>query len=379
MLTPEYMEKAPQRLVKIFTELEEQIISDISKSIAKNLKLTQDTEYQLKIMQEMGYDLKQIEKEIAKVSKVSQKEIETLLRNSSELSYNDDRKRYKEGGKNLPPLDNNPKMVDFIEGVITKTKGDLSNITQTMGFVEGKNFKTINNFYKDTLDYAVFQTGSGAYSYQDALYQAVKKLGDSGIRKVDYKSGRAYHIESAVRMNVLTSLNQITGYMSLANADMMGQDLMEITAHIGARPDHSLWQGRIVSRSGKSDYLSLDDIGYGEVDGFQGVNCRHGWFPFLEGISTPAYTEKQLEDLEGEIIVFDGKEYTAYEASQRQRQLERAMRHTQRNLIAFENAGLEDKALSTKIKLKGQQDLYREFSKTAGIRPKFERTNIYRG
>ncbi|HSH35763.1 phage minor capsid protein, partial [Schnuerera sp.] len=179
--------------------------------------------------------------------------------------------------------------------------------------------------------------------------------------------------------NVLTSLNQITGYMSVANADMMGQDLMEITAHIGARPDHSLWQGRIVSRSGRSDYLSLDDIGYGEVDGFQGVNCRHGWFPFFEGISTPAYTEKQLEDLEGEIIVFDGKEYTAYEASQRQRQLERAMRHTQRNLIAFENAGLEDKALSMKIKLKGQQDLYREFSKTAGIRPKFERANIYRG
>ncbi len=372
------MEKSPQRIVKLFTRLEEQLIVDISKSIAKNLKLTQDTEYQLKIMQEMGYDLKQIEKEIARVSEAAEKEVEALLRNSSELSYNDDRKRYKEGGKSLPPLDNNPKMVDFIESVITKTKGDLSNITQTTGFIENRRFKTINNFYRDTLDYTVFQTGSGAYSYQDALYQAVKKLGDSGIRKIDYKSGRAYHIESSTRMNILTSLNQITGYMSIANADMMGQDLMEITAHMGARPDHALWQGKIVSRSGRSGYLSLEDIGYGEVDGFQGVNCRHGWFPFFEGISTPVYTEKQLEELDGEPIVFDGKKYTTYEVTQRQRQLERMMRHTQRNLIAFESAGLEDKALSMKIKLKGQQDLYRDFSKTAGIRPKFERANVYR-
>lgn len=378
MLTPKYLQDAPNEIVDIYLKLEEQLLSDISKGIAKNVELVEGAEYQLKIMQEMGYDLKKIEKEIAKTTKISQKEIEKLLRGSSELSYNDDRKRYKEGGKDLPSIDNNPKMIDFIEGVIENSKGDLLNLTRTMGFVDNKGFNLINKFYKDTLNQAVFQVGSGGYSYQDAIYQAVKKLGDSGIRTIDYSSGRAYHIESAVRMNVLTSLNQITGHMSIANADMMDQDLMEITAHAMARPDHANWQGQIVSRSGRSGYLSLEDIGYETPGGFQGVNCRHGWYCYFEGISKPAYTEKQLKELEGEPIVFDGKEYTPYEVSQRMRQLERNMRHTRRQIIVYEGSGLEDKALSSKIRLRGQGDLYKDFSKVAGIRPKFERIGVYR-
>lgn len=377
MLTPEYLKKQPQHIVDIYLKLENQILSDLSKSIAKNIELTETTEYRLKVMQEMGYDLKKVKIEIAKTTKISEKEIESILRNSSELSYNDDRKRYKEGGKNLSQLDNNPKMIDFIESVIKQTKGNIRNVSNTMGFIDHKGFNLLNIFYEDTLDYAIFQAGSGAYSYQDAIYQAVKKLGDSGIRTIDYASERAYHIESAVRMNVLTALNQITGHMSEANADMMGQDLMEITAHAGCRPSHN-WQGQIVSRSGKGDYLTLDDIGYGEVDGFQGANCRHGWFPYFESISEPAYTEKQLEEYEDEPIIFDSKEYTHYEATQRQRSLERNMRHTQRQIIVYKDAGLKDRALSANIKLRGQRDLYKDFSKTAGIRPKFDRVRVYR-
>lgn len=378
MLTPKYLREQPQHIADIYLKLENQILSDLSKSMAENIELTGTSEYKLKILKEMGYDLKKIEKKIARTTKLSQKEVSKLLRDSSELSYNDDRKRYKEGGKDLPSLDNNPKMIDFIESVIKQTKGSMRNLSNGMGFIDNGKFKVIDNFYKDTLDYAIFQTGSGAYSYQDALYQAVKKLGDSGIRTIDYASGRAYHIESAARMNVLTGLNQITGHMSEANADMMGQDLMEVTAHSGARPTHQDWQGQVVSRNGVGDYLTLEDIGYNTVEGFQGSNCRHGWMPFFEGISKPTYTDKMLEEYEGEPIVFDEKEYTNYEATQRQRSMERNMRHTQRQLIVFEDAGLKDKAIATKIRLKGQADLYTEFSNVAGIRPKFDRIGVYR-
>ena len=378
MLTPKYLREQPDNIASIYLKLENQILSDLSKSMAENIELTGTSEYQLKILKEMGYDLKKIEKEIARTTNLSQKEVSKLLRSSSELSYNDDRKRYKEGGKNLPSLDNNPKMIDFIESVIKQTNGSMRNLSNGMGFIDRKGFTLLNKYYEDILDYAIFQVGSGAYSYQDALYQAVKKLGDSGIRTIDYSSGRAYHIESAARMNVLTSLNQITGHMSEANAEMMGQDLMEITAHHGARPTHADWQGQIVSRNGKGDYLTLEDIGYETVEGFQGANCRHGWFPYFEGISKPAYNEETLKEFEGENIVFDEKEYTPYEVTQRQRSLERAMRHTQRQLIVYEDAGLKDKAIATKIRLKGQADLYTEFSNVAGIRPKFDRIGVYR-
>src|SRR5699024_9530827 len=167
------------------------------------------------------------------------------------------------------------------------------------------------------LNDALFQVGSGVYDYQTVLERAVRQLANSGVRSIDYGSGRSYHVDSAVRMNVLTSLNQITGEMSEMNADMMNQDLMEITGHMGSRPSHSIWQAGIVSRAGRKGYLSLEDIGYGEADGFQGINCRHGWFPFFEGISEPTYTEKHLENLD-KMFEYEGKTYTTYEATQKQ-------------------------------------------------------------
>ena len=255
------MQRAPEELTEIFLELEESIIEDIARRISENLRLTETADYQLLVLAEMGYDLSEVEKAIAETSNLTEKQLEALIRKGSEFSYNDDRKRYRAAGKLLPALDNNPKMIDFIEAVIVRSKRDLSNLTNTMGFVENRSFKTINNFYRDALNNALFQVESGAFSYQDILYRTAKKLGDSGIRTIDYASGRAYHIESAVRMNVLTSLSQITGHMSEANADAMNQDLMEITAHMGARPSHADWQGQIVSRSGRSGYLTLEDIG----------------------------------------------------------------------------------------------------------------------
>ena len=129
----------------------------------------------------------------------------------------------------------------------------------------------------------------------------------------------------------------------------------------------------------KDDYPDfIESTGYGTGEGLGGWNCRHSFFPYFEGISKPAYTDKALEELEGEPITFDGKEYTQYEATQKQRAMERNMRHTQRQLIVYEDAGLKDKAIATNIRLKGQADLYTEFSNVAGIRPKFDRVRVYR-
>ncbi len=377
MLTPEYLKEQPEHIVKIFEKLEEEIIKDIARRIKEGMELTETAEYQIDTMVEMGYSLKDIEKEIAKSINKSEKEVEKILKDSAYLSYENDRKLYKKGGKDLPSLDKNPAMMNFIETSIKQTNGELRNLTNTMGFIDNRRFKPIDTFYRDTLDYAIFQVSSGAFDYNTALRQAVKKLGDSGVRTIDYASGRAYHIESATRMTVLTGLSQITGHMSLANADMMEQDLMEITAHMGARPSHAEWQGQIVSRSGREGYLSLDDIGYDTVEGFKGANCRHDWFPFFEGISESVYTKEQLEDIDPPDFEYDGRIYTAYDASQKQRQIERNMRHTKRKLIAYDAVGLEDDFKAASIKLRRQRELYEDFSEVAGLRAKHERHHTY--
>lgn len=378
MLTPQYLKEQPQHIVNIYLDLENKIIADISRRIKQNIELTETAEYQAKVLVEMGYDLADIEEKISKTTNISQNKIRKLFESSAELSYNHERKLYKKAGKDLKPLDKNIKMIDFIEATIKQTQGTMRNLSNTMGFVSNRQFMRIPNFYRNTIDTAILQVSTGAFDYTTVLRQAVNKLGDSGLRTIDYNSGRKYHIESAVRMNVLTGLSQITGFMSEANADEMGQDLMEITAHIGARPDHKIWQGEIVSRSGtKRGFLTLDDIGYGDVDGFKGANCRHDWFPFFEGISTPTYTEKELENIDPPDFEYEGKIYTAYDATQKQRQIERNIRETKRKLIAYDSAGLKDDFNAYSVKWRRQKELYRDFSNKAGLREKKERQHTY--
>lgn len=118
-------------------------------------------------------------------------------------------------------------------------------------------------------------------------------------------------------------------------ADQVGWDLMEITAHSGARPEHARWQGKIVSRSGKRGYLSLRDIGYGDVTGFKGINCNHDWNPYFPG-SARTYSDKQLKALENEKVTYNGQKISKYEATQIQRKMERQIRKDKRELVAYQ-------------------------------------------
>ena len=142
-------------------------------------------------------------------------------------------------------------------------------------------------------------------------------------------------LESAVRMNIITGVNQTCGKLQELRADELGWDLMELTAHSGARPEHASWQGKIVSRSGQKGYLSLDDIGYGTVTGFKGVNCRHDWYPYSKG-SARTYTQEQLNEWKNEKVTYNGKEYSKYDATQIQRKMERQIRQDKKELAGLQ-------------------------------------------
>jgi len=146
---------------------------------------------------------------------------------------------------------------------------------------------------------------------------AIDDLAESGA-SVLYPSGYKTSLENAVRMNVMTGVNQTCGKMQELRAEELGWDLMEITAHNDSRPSHAEWQGKIVSLSGKKGYLSKDDIGYGTVDGFKGINCRHDWNPYFEG-SPRTWSDEQLEEMKNAKVTYNGKEMSVYEAEQLQR------------------------------------------------------------
>ena len=136
-------------------------------------------------------------------------------------------------------------------------------------------------------------------------------------------------------MNVITAINQNCGKLQELRADELGWDLMELTAHSGARPEHANWQGKIVSLSGQRGYLSKRDIGYGTATGFKGVNCRHDWYPYFKG-SSRTYTQEQLNSWKNEKVTYNGKKISKYEATQIQRKMERQIRNDKKELAGYQ-------------------------------------------
>ena len=155
-----------------------------------------------------------------------------------------------------------------------------------------------------------------------------------------------------------------------------------------ARPSHAEWQGKIVSLSGREGYLSTDDIGYGTGAGFKGYNCRHDWFPFFEGISEKAYSDKELEQRKNETVTYNDKTMSRYDAEQRQRTMERQIRKERSELAGLDAAikATEDEELKTSlkndfdnlsVKLKSHEAKYKDFSYKTGLPPQKQRLQMY--
>ncbi len=257
-------------------------------------------------------------------------------------------------------------------------------MTGSMGFSymgsDGiRKFHPAAQTYHDCLDYAFTQVAYGMTDYTTATRNAARRLTDSGLQFVDYESGAVAHADVAARRAVLTGLSQMTGKISEHNAAELDTDIVEVTAHAGARPDHAEWQGRWYSLSGKSKkYRSLADAtGYGTGAGLKGWNCRHDFYPVIDGISEPAYTEEELKNIDPPPFEYNGRTYTYYEATQRQRYMERSMRRTKRELLAADSTGDKDRFTEKSVLLRRQREEYGKFSKAAGLLTQNERAQVY--
>ena len=254
-----------------------------------------------------------------------------------------DNEVYHENG--LTPVDirQSPAMRQTLEAGYRKTLGNMKNLTLTTA-------NTSQTAYINACNQAYMQVTSGAFSYQEAIKQAVQMTAKNGAT-VLYPSGHTERLDVAVRRAVLTGVGQTCREIGIMNAEECGCDLMEISAHSGARPDHAKWQGQLVSLSGKNagrtisgkKVLTLRQIGYGQGDGFGGWNCRHDWYPFFEDYSTPNYSKKELQRLDERNIEYNGKMYNQYEISQIQRRYEREIRSAKREQSAFKVAVQEAK------------------------------------
>ena len=224
------------------------------------------------------------------------------------------------------------------------------------------------------LDAACYDIVTGAFDYNSVLRRVVTQLTNSGLRQIDYSSGRANRVDVAVRRAVMSAVSQITGKISEYNAQKLGTEYFEVEWHAGARPTHAVWQGRVWS---KEQLYSV--CGLGTVTGLLGVNCYHTYHPFFPGISQRNWSDEWLDAKnreESEPKEFNGKRYTLYEAKQRQRHMETAMR-AQREKVKLLQAGSadQDEVILHKAKYQGQLNEYSRFCRKMSLTE--ERERIY--
>ncbi|MGN0553463.1 MAG: phage minor capsid protein [Oscillospiraceae bacterium] len=383
-LTPEQLAEASTRLDGLTQKLEKTILDDICRRIAKAGTVTDTAEWQMLRLKEMGYANDIIEQAVSDYTKKSAAEVQQLFHEAAQVSDIFYSEMYTQSGKPFVPVDENPYMQQLITAAADQTKNELVNLTQSMGFAVRQPdgsvaFQPAAKAYQSALDLAQMQVATGTFDYTSAIRNSVKALTDSGLQFVDYASGHRNRADVAARRAILTGLSQMTGKVAERNANELETDIVEVTAHAGARPDHAEWQGRRYSLSGKSkEYPSLEEAtGYGMGDGLKGWNCRHDFYPVIPGISPPAYTEEQLANIDPPPIEYNGKTLTYYECTQKQRAMETAMRKTKREIIAAKASGDDDMFTAKSIRLRRQKEEYAKFSDKAGLLTQNERTQVY--
>lgn len=383
MLTPDYLQGAPAELEELFLRLEEDIIADICRRIAKAGYLTDSAEHQVLRLRELGAGTEYIKQKISEYSELSDETVDRLFFDAAQTSDEFYKKAYAQANVGYTPYEYNDFFQQAVTAGVNQTKGELRNFTQSMGFsYRGSNgqvrFHDAAEAYRDCLDYAYMQVMTGAVDHNTAVRNATRRLTEGGLQFVDYASGVRCHADVAARRAVLTGLSQMTGKVSEHNAAELDTDIVEVDAHAGARPDHAQWQGKWYSLSGKSKkYPSLKAVtGYGTVTGLKGANCRHDFYPVIEGISEPSYTEEELKNIDPPPFEYNGKTYTYYEATQRQRAMERSMRKTKREILAADATDDKDRFTEKSVLLRRQKEEYGRFSKAAELSLRNERAQV---
>lgn len=323
MLSPEYLLRISEGGEAIAEELHQSIIKKIIQRIILRLDredgyiLTATDKWQIETLQQAGYLLEDIQAEIAKRTGLMQTEIAEAMEDAGVEALKYDDKIYRDAGLSPTPLEQSPNLIRLMQRNYEATAGDWQNFTRTMA-------DSAHGAFVRECDRAYTLVNSGAVSYSEALRDVINNICSNGV-EVEFPSGRRDTIETATLRCIRTGTAQATAEIQLARMDEMGWDLIITTAHLGARPTHQEWQGKVFSRSGSGDYPDFKtSTRYGEVDGLCGANCRHTFLPYTG--SNP------FEDYDAE------ENRKAYEIQQRQRELERHIRKTKRECIGLQEA-----------------------------------------
>lgn len=370
-MTQGELEKLALKTGNLFAELEIRIMSDIARRIHDNGFSTASADWQMTRLQQLGMAESEIQAWIKETLQKTDAEMEYIFSDEVYKQYYQHSRAYKVSGMQQIPFERNTPLRQLTQAVKKQLSGEYENLAASMGFAirgpDGRiQYSPLMEFYRSTLDNAVLNIQSGAFSYETVLQRTVSRMTASGVRWVDYDSGVHNRIDVAARRAVLTGFRQVQALINEQTAADLGTDSYEVSYHVGARPSHQPWEGRVWT---KEELVSV--CGLGDVTGLCGANCYHDYLPFIPGVSVRTYTDEQLQEMideENTPKEYYGKKYTTYEALQEQRRREREIRATRQQVRLLQEGGADEKAIILKkARYQGQLQNYVDFSRKMGL------------
>lgn len=364
-----------ERFYNRFNQYNTKVLEKMGDAIKKFDGISPTVAHQIAQELKYGTDIGDLMAELSRLSSKSIKDIEEAFDIVAEENVAFAEVYAKAKNMEFVDYKNNDQLKKLVKSIAGETNATFKNISRAkaIGFVlkdanGNKIFKDLKKTYNDLIDEAVFNVTTGTTDYQSAMRGVMKQLADSGVKiheeKVGYKNGYNVRIDSAVRQNVLTGVRQVNLEVQKQVGREYGANGIEVSAHSPCAEDHLSINGRQYS---KKEFEKINNSLERPVGEY---NCRHFVFSIVLGINQPNYTDKQLRQMEEEshkIVEYEGKKYTAYEATQVQRKLETAIRKEKDRQIIARASGDKDGVSIAQSNITTLTHKYNDFSKNAGL------------
>lgn len=379
-------------------QINEYVIQVIARRVKETGRLLPSDVYKLERLLKSGVDIRKINKEIARLTGLNEKEIKKLIKTVAEDAYIDAKPYYDYRQKPFIPFEKNLELQRIVKAVEKQTLETYKNLSRAQAFMirDRKNPKklkptSIAKTYQSILDEAIQASQSGTIDYNTAMRRTMNQLADSGIRYVTYntESGRRYtqRLDTAVRRNLMDGIREINQGVQDETGKQYGADGKEITVHAMSAPDHEPIQGHQFTNE-EYDKLQNNEP-FEDVDGekFDAIarpigvwNCHHFTYSIIIGVNKPNFTKEQLkkfkEDNQKGYTDKSGKHYTKYECSQKMREMETEIRRHKERYLTLNESGDVEGSKSERATITQMNKQYKAFCEACGLKPQLDRARV---
>lgn len=365
MISNENLTKLSYEMSNAFEEINQEYITKMCEHIKSIGELTATDAHILEQLDLMNANIKEINLAIRKQCGISAKQLNAIYQKCGEETYRDLSIYYKYRQIKQVPFSQNVRMQSMVKSVSELTGNAFKNLSKTT---------VSSKLYKKAVDKAVYAVTSGVTDYKTFMRRTIVKASREGL-KVRYASGLERRLDSAVRMNILDGARQVAQGVRMIGGEQFNADGVEIDAHDLCAEDHIDIQGQQMTMEEYEERVENDP----DVRPIGELNCQHSMTPIIIGVSTKTYSDEDLEELKEhsrELIDFNGREISRYDASQVMRQIETNVRKQKDILIGAKAMNDTTQVARTKERIDILQNKYSQITKSANLKPRTYRMSV---